>query len=195
MQRFEVEIQGTSPLMHHRMPEDQLLGLLGTKTKIAKDKQERTPREIAEQYAYKTAAGNFYIPAEYLGGAFREAASDYKQSNKSRKSLKSIAAGIFRVETPVVELVDENGKTLKAFEVDIRKGTNHQKGAVAVCRPRFDRWGAKFTVVVNEELVDPSTANKVLVDAGARVGIGAFRIAKGGYHGQFIVTKWKQIKD
>lgn len=194
MERFEVELEGTTPLLHHRMPEEDLLGLLGTKIKLAKDNEVKTPREIAERYAYKNEDGTFYIPHSYLAGSFREAASDYKAGNKSRKSLKAIAGGIFRIEQPNLNLIDDSGDQINSFEVDIKKGTNHQKGAVAICRPRFDRWKTRFTVSINESIITPSTAQKILQDAGSRVGIGAFRVSKGGYHGQFIVTKWKQIK-
>lgn len=192
MKRFEIEIKGTTPLLQHRMTEEELFGLLGTKSTKKKDKEEQTPREIAEKYTYKDETG-YCVPTSYLVGAFKNVASEYKQKNSQRKSLKSIAGGILRPEVEFSSILDESDKPLKNFEVDIRKATNHQKGAVAVCRPRFDKWKLKTTIVVDDELVSPDTVLDMLNDAGKRSGIGSFRVSKGGYFGQFVVTKFEEL--
>lgn len=192
MKRFELEIKGTTPLLQHRMTEEELFGLLGAKSGKKKDKEEQTPREIAEKYTYKDETG-YCVPTSYLVGAFKNVASEYKQKNSQRKSLKSIAGGILRPEVEFSSILDESDKPLKNFEVDIRKATNHQKGAVAVCRPRFDKWKLKTTIVVDDELVSPDTVLDMLNDAGKRSGIGSFRVSKGGYFGQFVVTKFEEL--
>jgi len=64
---------------------------------------------------------------------------------------------------------------------------------VAVCRPRFDKWKLKTTIVVDDELVNPDTVLDMLNDAGKRSGIGSFRVSKGGYFGQFVVTKFEEL--
>jgi hypothetical protein len=194
MKRFEIELKGVTPLLHHRMTEEELFGLLGAKSAKKKDKEEQTPREIAEKYAYKNG-DNYCIPTSYIVGAFRGIASEYKQKNSQRKSIKSIAGGIFRTEYEYADLTDENDVLLTNFEVDIRKATNHQKGAVAVCRPRFDKWKLKTSISVDTSLVDEDTVLEMLNDAGKRSGIGSFRVSKGGYFGQFAVTKFEEIKE
>jgi hypothetical protein len=192
MKRFEIELNGVTPLLHHRMTEEELFGLLGKKSNKKKDEEEQTPRQIAEKYAYKNGE-NYCIPTSYIVGAFRGIASEYKQKNSQRKSLKSIAGGIFRTEQEYADLVDDSGKPITNFEVDIRKATNHQKGAVAVCRPRFDRWKLKTTISVDTSLVSEDTILEMLNDAGKRSGIGSFRVSKGGYFGQFSVTKFEEL--
>lgn len=194
MKRFEIELKGVTPLLHHRMTEEELFGLLGAKSSKKKDKEEQTPREIAEKYAYKSG-DNYCIPTSYIVGAFRGIASEYKQKNSQRKSLKSIAGGIFRAEYEFATLEDHDGVPLIDFEVDIRKATNHQKGAVAVCRPRFDKWKLKTIISVDTGLVNEDTVLEMLNDAGKRSGIGSFRVSKGGYFGQFVVTDFQEIKD
>lgn len=189
MKTYKVKIKGVTPLLQHRMNDEELMKLLGTKTEKKKDKEEKTPREIAEEYAYKNNFG-FVIPTAYLVGAFRSVASEYKQKNSVRKSLKTIAGGIFRPETEFAQLIDENNKPITSFEVDIKKATNHQKGAVAVCRPRFDSWFIEFDVSIDETLVSPDLVLEILNDAGKRSGIGSFRVSKGGYYGQFIVVEF-----
>lgn len=193
MKRIKIRVKGLTPLLQHRMRDEELMALLGTKTKKKKDKEEQTPRQIAESYAYKNEQG-FVVPSSYLVGAFKSVASEYKQKNSVRKSLKSIAGGIFRPESEFIQLINSKNKPLKDFEVDIKKATNHQKGAVAVCRPRFDEWELEMIASIDEELVSQEMVLDVLNDAGKRSGIGSFRVSKGGYYGQFQVTSFEELK-
>jgi len=195
MKTFEVELTGITPLLHHQMTEEQLMGLLGAKKGTKKSPQNiRTPREIAEEHAYGNSKTGYTIPTGYISGAFKNVASDYKQKDSSRKSYKSIAGGIFRPMKEFEKITDLKGKPLKKFEVDIKKATNHLKGAVAVCRPRFDVWKTKLEIMVDDSIIEPSMALRILEDAGIRSGIGSFRVSKGGYFGQFQVTSWKEAK-
>lgn len=195
MKTFRVKLKGVTALMHHRMTNEQLMGLLGAKSSKKKDKVVKTPREIATEHAYVSEEGSFYIPSEYITGAFIQAAGDFKQASSSRKSYKSIAGGIFRPLSQFSTLTDYKGRLLKKFEVDIRKGTNHLKGAIAICRPRFDEWATEFDVAIDTDLISEETANHILTEAGRRVGIGSFRVSKSGYFGQFLVTEFTEIKD
>ena len=194
MKRYSIELTGVTPMLQHKMTDEELMGLLGSKSERKKDKEIQTPREIAEKYAYKSENG-FCVPTSYIVGAFKNVASEYKQKNSQRKSIKSIAGGVFRPETEFADLIDDKDQTISTFEVDIKKATNHQKGAVVICRPRFDRWKIKTTIVIDEALVSPEIVLDMLNDAGKRSGIGSFRVAKGGYYGQFSVTNFNEIKD
>lgn len=192
MKVYNIEILGTTPLMHHRMTEEDLFKLLGNKDTKKKVKGEKTPRQIAEEHAYKDDDGTYFIPMDYISGAFANVASDYKQTNSARKSYKSIAQGIFRPTSTKAPLLGKKEEILDSFEVDVRKATNHQKGAVAVCRPRFDEWKVKFQVAIDDTIISPEMALTILQDAGKRAGIGSFRVCKGGYFGQFVVTHFKE---
>lgn len=192
MKKIRIRIEGTTPLLQHRMNEEELFKLLGSKSEKKKPTEERTPREIADGYAYKNDKG-YYVPMDYLVGAFKSVAADYKQKNSTRRSLKTVAAGVFRPAQDTAQLLDEGGNPITKFEVDIRKATNHQKGAVAVCRPRFDRWHTEFEVMVDDSIMSTDTAQEILQDAGKRSGIGSFRVSKGGYFGQFRVTSWNEL--
>lgn len=194
MKTFFVRIKGVTPLLHHKMTEEQLMGLLQAKSRKKKVAVEKTPREIAQEHAYQDKkTGHCYIPSGYISGAFSHAASEYKQTT-SKKSYKAIAAGVFRPTEEMIPLIDAKNKPLKDFEVDIRKATNYQAGAVAVCRPRFDQWEAQFNVLVNTDLLPEAMALQILSDAGVRAGIGSFRVQKSGFFGQFSVTEFKEIK-
>ncbi len=195
MKTIEIEVTGVTPLMHHKMTEEALFQLLGAKTQKNKDKEELTPREIADKHAYKGKDGTYYIPSEYLSGAFIHVSSDYKQKNSPRKSVKGIAGGVFTPVEATISLLDDKNAPITDFEVDIRKATNHQKGAVAVCRPRFDRWKFKTQINIDESLISPETVHEMLNDAGKRSGMGSFRIAKRGSFGAFRVTKFEEISE
>ena len=195
MKTFEIELTGITPLLHHKMTHEQLMGLLGGKKGVKKKPENvRTPREIATDHAYGDSKTGYTIPTGYICGAFKNVASDYKQMDSSRKSYKSIAGGIFRPVEEYAKLTDKKGNILKKFEVDIKKATNHLKGAVAVCRPRFDTWKIKLEIMIDDSIIEPSMALRILEDAGIRSGIGSFRVSKGGYFGQFQVTSWKEVK-
>lgn len=193
MRLIEIELTGTTPLMMHKMTNEALFGLLGVKTEKKRDKEIKTPREIGEKHAYQLDNGECYIPLEYITGSFAAVASDYKQKHSIRKSLKSVAQGIFRPTEEKIMLLDLKDKPIKKFEIDIRKATNHQKGAVAVCRPRFDEWKVKFTAQIDDNIASADTIQQVLEDAGRRSGMGSFRVSRGGYFGQFRLTRFKEL--
>lgn len=193
MKRIKVILTGITPLLHHRMPEEDVMGLLGSKIAKKRDKEVKTPREIADRHAYKTENGNFCIPASYISGALINVASDYKQKNSSKKSLKGVIAGVVIPESEFAILTDEAGIPLKDFEVDIKKGTNHRAGAVAICRPRFDKWQTTIVIRLNDDIINEKMLCELLNDAGTRSGIGSFRVQKGGYYGQFQVHEFKEL--
>ncbi len=192
--KIEVELTGITPLLQHRMTEEQLFGLLGAKSEKKKIKEVLTPRQIAENCSYKAKDGSYYIPTDYICGAFANVASDYKQKSSSKKSLKGVARGIFRPTTETATLLCPKNKPIKDFEVDVRRATNHLKGAIAVCRPRFDCWKVRLQIHVDDSIVETEVCNQILCDAGKRAGIGSFRVQRGGYFGQFIVTRWKELE-
>lgn len=195
MMMFKVKIGGLTPLLQHRMPDEVLLSLLlGATSKKKKATEDKTPREVAEKHVYQNEDGQFYFPSSYITGAFSSVASDYKQKHSSRKSIKSIAGGVFRPTAETCILIDDKSNPIKTWEVDIKKGTNHQSGAVCVCRPRFDKWYSEFEVMIDDTIIEPETAHQILEDAGRRAGIGSFRVNKGGYYGQFEILLWKKLK-
>lgn len=195
MKTVKVKLKGVTPMLQHRMTEDELFGLLGTKTTKKTDKEDQTPRQIAEKYAYKSEDGTFHIPSEYVTGALSYVASEYKQKNSIRKSLKQIIRGVVSPVSVKADLFEDETmmKRITSFEVDIRKATNHQKGAVAVCRPRFDKWYTELEMQVDTDLVSTDTLKDMLEDAGKRSGIGSFRVAKGGMFGKFQVIEFKEF--
>jgi len=193
MKRFEVEINGISPLLQHKMPDEELQKLLGIKSEKIKSKEVCTPREIAQRHAY-TDGKKYLLKLEYIRQAFKAASADYKMKSSTRRSYKSVAPSVFRPVGEFTPLLDEQNKPCTSFEVDIQKATNHRAGAVAVCRPRWDRWQAKFQVQIDTDVLPEETALEILESAGRHVGIGSYRIRCGGYYGAFEIRSFKQLK-
>lgn len=198
MKTFFVEITGKTPLMQHKFPEEQKIKLLvGDKGKKKKACDvQKSPRDIAEDHAYKNQDGGYYIPAEFITGAFAAAAADYKQTS-SKKSYKAIAGGIFKLVEPGINILNpDDSRLVNQFEVDIRIAKNRNAGkgcAVVVCRPRFDRWKVRFHLTIDDDLITPNVAQEILQDAGRRVGLGSYRISSGGHFGAFSVTIFKEL--
>ena len=120
MKIYRCEIECLTPMLQHKFPEDELMGLL-VANKASKKKviEDRTPRQIAERHVYTTKDGKFCFPGKYVVGAFKFAAGDYKMKNSSRKSLKTAAAGAFQPADVFITLCEKNWKPITKFEVDI----------------------------------------------------------------------------
>jgi len=83
----------------------------------------------------------------------------------------------------------------KSFEVDSRPVTiPATKGRIMRHRPRFDQWGLKFDLIVNDDLLSVDMAQQLLQEAGQQIGIGDFRPEKRGPFGCFLVSKWEAVK-
>ena len=66
------------------------------------------------------------------------------------------------------------------------------KGRIMRHRPRFDQWGAQFSLLVDDDQLALETAHQLLNEAGNSIGIGDFRPEKRGPFGTFRVTRWEE---
>lgn len=68
-------------------------------------------------------------------------------------------------------------------------GVNHNKGnaLILTSRPRFNEWSMIFKIRYNAEMMPKETVISLLMSAGESIGIGAWRIEKGGIFGAFEV--------
>lgn len=199
MKTFSFEIEGITPLMHHKFSEKEFLKIThGTKEAKTKVKSsENSPRELAREHLYADEKGCF-IPTKYLTGAVKHVAVDYKQT-KGKRTFKAILGGVFVPTTDKIYLT-KNKNVIKEdeFEVDIQIGNNRNAGkscAVAIIRPRFDNWRASGTIKIDTDMLSQEKALEMMQDAGRRSGIGSYRVANGGHYGQFQVIDWRELKE
>ena len=75
------------------------------------------------------------------------------------------------------------------YVVDTRIAKLKNGGARPVSRPRFDKWGLVFQVLVGDDRLNPDTLQEMLIAAGHYGGLGTYRPE----FGRFEVTKFKVV--
>jgi len=182
-----VEIRGVTPLLVHRFSEEAEQA----KPSRRVEANSRDPREEARKVAYIAKDGTYYFNAFAIPGSMGNAGASHKQRG-SRKSLRFVVPSAVRMLTDSVTILNGAGPA-KDFEVDARPVTiPATKGRVMRYRPRWDQWGAKFQLLLNEDLLSPEMAHQLLTEAGQSIGIGDFRPEKRGPFGTFRVIKWEE---
>lgn len=188
MKTVNVAIHGVTPLLIHRFSENSEQAKKTRRVEVT----SRDPREEATKNAYIAADGTFYFNAFAIAGAMGNAGSSHK-STGSRKSLRYVVPSAVRMTTDTVTIMNCDGPA-KDFEVDSRPVTiPATKGRIMRHRPRFDNWGAEFTLTVDDDLLSLDMAHQLLNEAGTSIGIGDFRPEKRGPFGTFRVTKFEEL--
>lgn len=189
MKRVDVEIRGLTPLLIHRFGEDAESEKANRRIVV----ETRDPREEATKHAYIDGQGRFYFSAYSIPACMGNAGAAHKQKG-SRKTLRFVVPSAVRMAEDTVTILNGEGPA-KNFEVDSRPVTiPATKGRIMRHRPRFDEWGARFTLLVNERLLAVETAHQLLTEAGETIGIGDFRPEKRGPFGTFRVVKFYEKK-
>lgn len=189
MKTITVQIEGITPLLIHRFTEKSEQAKPTRRVKAI----NVDPREEAEQHAYKAKDGTFYFNAFAIMGCMGAAGSNHKATG-TRKTLRFVVPSAVRMTSDTITITNGNGGPAKDFEVDSRPVTiPATKGRIMRHRPRWDTWGAKFELQINDDLLDPATAHVLLQEAGLSIGIGDFRPEKRGPFGTFRVTRWETV--
>jgi hypothetical protein len=187
LKTIKVEIRGVTPLLIHRFAEDAEQAKATRRMEV----KQRDPRQEATKNAYIAQDGTFFFNAFAIPSSMGNAGSNHK-ARGSRKSLRFVVPSAVRMMTDAITIMNGSGPA-KDFEVDARPVTiPATKGRVMRYRPRFDCWGAKFEMMVNDDLLSVEMAHQLLNEAGQSIGIGDFRPEKRGPFGTFRVTKFEQ---
>jgi len=188
MKTVTVEIRGTSPLLIHRFTEASEQAAATRRVKV----DNVNPREEATKHAYIAPDGTFFFNAFSIPASMANAGANHKMRG-SRKTLKFIVPSAVRMNVDAVTILNGSGPA-KDFEVDSRPVTiPATKGRIMRHRPRFDCWGAKFDLIVNDNLLSLDDVHKLLNEAGEYIGIGDFRPEKRGPFGCFRVALFQEI--
>jgi hypothetical protein len=173
-------------------------------------------RETARSKVHMTEAGLPYVPAEMFMSCCIIAGRFIKLDGKRQMSTanSTLLPGFLSVEETFFYLVDprQGGpaewatatqtapaqpKHPAEWESDIRRGVSNNAGgsAVAIVRPRFDRWGFTVTCMLDTDQLSEATFRELFDIAGSRVGIGDFRPMRKGIYGRFKVTGWQRMDE
>lgn len=187
---IQVEIQGTQPLLMHRFTEESQVSVGSGIRKHTPGRDQDGPREMAEKAAYRDSeTEELYLPAENLLAAIIDAGRYFKVKRSALTTARSsmVPAGV-HIDGLILPL------GTKEFEVDSRSVVNPNTGGrIMAHRPRLDKWGVKFMLIVDEELFDEKIVRELVDAAGKRIGVGAYRPARRGPFGTFAVTSWEVV--
>lgn len=184
-----VAIEGVSPLLQHRFGEEAEQ----SEQTRAQHREELTPRDKAEQVAYRNPEGFLYLPGAAIARMLREAGGAHKERG-SRRSIKYVIPAAVIVLEDTIRLLSPIRRGLKNYEVDSRPVTiPATKGRIMRHRPRLDKWACEFSLEIDTGLVSAQLVHQLLEEGGRRLGVGDFRPEKGGPFGRFAITKWEEI--
>lgn len=180
MKSYNVEIEGVTPYMQHRMDDQKLeeweknRKLIIERDDIAKEDQIR-----AEFHSYNDKEG-FYIPSEHIVGALINAGALVKSKvGNGKKSMKNIVAGMFSIKEQKLRLPPN-------YEIDKRSAVNRNIKARVICiRPKWNEWKCNFTLLVDNDTITKETVEQIIIYSGQYIGIGSFRPTNNGMFGRF----------
>lgn len=188
MSKYKVKIVGITPYMQHRMDDQKLeeweknRKLIIERDDVAKEDQVR-----AEFHSYQDEKG-FYLPTDQLKGSFIGGGAMVKSKvGNSRKSMKNIVAAMFFIQ-------EEKLRLPKTYEIDKRSAVNKNVKARIICiRPKWEKWEAEFTLIVDNDTITEQTIKEIIENAGNFVGIGSFRPTNNGSFGRYKLTNIQKI--
>ena len=191
--RYRITIKGLSPLIQHngaagldkRSPANQ------EKADIARKKgsnrteaDDRRLRELECQTSlWLDRSGAPTIPEAALRAAIENGAKKLKQGPQVREGLIVDKVEQFTHDKGVGQPLEEIAKAAE-FTVPVVV----QRQRIERTRAKFDEWSCRFTVEVDDELVDQDQLASWLDIAGRRVGLGDWRPQRSGNYGRFEVV-------
>jgi hypothetical protein len=184
-----VKIEGTSPLLMHRFSDKSEVKLGSSMTATMKG-QAKSPREQAEEAAYRDEKGWLFLPGPNVMASVISAGRFIKAG---KRQLTTGATSLVTGGLSIKEIVLPFGT--KDFEVDARSVVNQAVRARVMCyRPRLDKWSLAFTLEVDDTFFSIDIVRQLIDEAGKKIGLGAFRPEKKGPFGRFHVVEWRVAK-
>lgn len=177
MRQLKVSIKGLSPLL---MNSDRFANPLDPATKAHKELTGKRKKTDADHEAiarsewmgsiyFKDGIGPF-IPGQNFDASLQEAAKMQKLGKKFKQAVMVIEDEVpLQYSGPR----DRDGLFEAGF-IDVR-GVKVSMAKLMRCRPKFNQWGAQFTVAFNEDVLNVEEVRKAIHDAGALIGICDYR--------------------
>jgi hypothetical protein len=192
MALINVEVKGIQPLlMHSPAGIDPTHPLARQQREITKKGKKKTDSDLAELDRIGFELGLYwngqyvYVPDTAILGVLRAGAAEARLG-------KDVQAGVDIVESEV-PLIYDGPKTpdaLYAARFVDRRPAGVQKARVMRTRPRFNSWGLRFQLLIDDAVMNAADVLKALQVAGLRKGLLDFRPR----FGRFEVTEWKEQK-
>lgn len=179
MKIYDVEVEGTAPLLMHRFADDF------ESEKPTKRTTQPTVQEQLEAALYRFPDGKLYQPGRHIEGAMIKASVDFRKAGRGKKSLRSYFLASVFVRPDAIP------HSLQKVELDRQRVVvRATKGAVMRVRGRLDKWKLCFQIENRSEDLDAATIQAVLQKAGEEYGIGDYRPR----YGTFRVTRFQEVE-
>lgn len=177
--KIQVKVQGISPLLMNRFRDESIGGKIKKRTgAVAED-------DITDKlYLYDETP---HIPAVYFRNCIVEAGKQFKIVGKNRSTYSKLLGSTIEVFPEMIKLIG----SYKPYRIAAVNPTT--KGRMMTERPRFDSWNCEFTIILNDESLDPSIINEILTHAGIYVGVGDWRPDKKGTFGKYMITSFREV--
>lgn len=188
MKTYEVEIEGVTPYMQHRMDDTKLEEWeKNRKFIIERDDVAKEDLDRAIFHSYSDEKG-FYLPSEHIRGTLINAGGMVKSKmGNAKKSMKNIVAGMFFVTPEKIRLPNE-------MLIDKRSAVNRViKARIISIRPKWENWKAKFTLDIDNDTLTEQTIKEIITNAGQYIGIGSFSPIHNGMFGRFKLNKFTAV--
>lgn len=190
--KAQVTLEASTPILFNRMSEE-LLEELRTKVKTPRVR-DITREDEAAPKLYTDGEGRIGVPMEMVLASLKHAGRQVVYSGRSKVSTATTTKlyGFFSIEGDELLLFEERSE----WKPDVRRGRNPNGGeAVALCRPRIDRWKLVFDVWFDEGQVNLATIEQLFQIAGRSEGLADFRPNCGGNFGRFRITSLVEIDE
>ena len=191
--RYQIEIKGITPLIMHngaagldtRSPANlekaEIAKKRGTNRTEADDIRLRELE--TETSLWVNGNGRPTVPEAAMRSVIETGARKLKQGPQVREGLVVDSVDEFIYDHSLGTTVAELIKTVQFVAPVVV-----QRARILRTRAKFDEWGLRFRVEVDDELVDKGQLERWLDIAGRRIGLGDWRPEKSGHYGRFEIV-------
>jgi len=186
--KVRVRIKGMTPLLMHRIVDEELERRGRTTRKVP------THKEYAEAHKYVTTIDGQEVLCIYNQHIYSMILEAAKGMKIGKSPAWRVFAGTIRIEPEHIPL-KRNGEYIRGddYEIDIRP-VNVQNNKILRARAKITDWEAEFIILYDREMHDEKSLEllKMIIEQGGRrVGLMDYRPQHKGWFGTFLVEEFK----
>jgi len=182
MKRYEVEIEGTTPLLQNK-PEEYGFDEEWVQKKASNDYEQEAFKKL-----YLDEEKNLCQPSNHIERALIEAGKKIRVKGQGKATYSKLFGSMIAIPDMYLTHEIQDWEMFKTLVV-----IPSTKGRVMRYRPMLKQWKLKFNIDIEDE-IDTHAVKEALDIAGRYVGIGDWRPEKKGKFGKFHVTSFQEAK-
>jgi hypothetical protein len=185
VRQIEIDIEGTTPLITHRMAQEVIEGIAGDQGVKKPKPKERPPRDPDAEFrasTYPLPDGGFGFPAIGIKKATITAAGRFTDA------VMTQMMGGFFIPADLLAIISDNPPQMRTDRVRIGMGTTS-----LAYRAAFFPWSITVPITYIEEIISMDHIVNAVTLAGLSVGIGDWRVEKKGSFGQWMIAGVREL--